>query len=182
MFMISKFMYDAAYKPRNFLSIEPYEQKNHISNFYYFRLGAEWRDGKVIPLEKRLAIPKYGFATIWSMERFKLGERILGIFGNLSELVLKGLDLVHSPSIDPGFDGSLALSIRNNTSRSIDILLGQRIGKILFFDVSDTIISSEDFVQNILKEKELVERKKAGEVMLKTYAEFMKEESEPNKN
>jgi len=182
MFMISKFMYDAAYKPRDFLNIEPYEEKNHISNFYYFRLGAEHRNGKLMTIEARLTIPKYGFVTVWSMERFKLSERILGIFGNLSELVLKGVQLVHSPSIDPGFIGSLALGIRNNNSHSVDISLGQNIGKILFFDVSDTIISAEDFLQNVLKAKELEERSKAGEAMLKTYADWMKGESERNKN
>lgn len=167
-------MYDAAYKPRGFLSIEPYEEKNHISNFYYFRLGAEWRGGKVISIEDKLTIPKHVLITIWSMERFILSERILGIFGNLSELVMKGLQLVHSPSIDPGFAGSLALGIRNNNSQSVELAVGQRIGKILFFDVSDTIISAEDFLENVLKAKELEERKKAGEAILKSYEEWMK--------
>ncbi len=175
-------MYDAAYKPRDFLNIEPYEEKNHISNFYYFRLGAEYRDGKPIPIQERLSVPKYSFMTVWSMERFRLSERVLGIFGNLSELVLKGIQLVHSPSIDPGFNGSLALGIRNNNSHSVDISFGQNIGKILFFDVSDTIISAEQFVQNVLKEKELEDREKAGEVMLKTYGDWMKGESDRNKD
>ena len=31
MFMISKFMYDAVYNPREFLKIHPYEAKNHIN-------------------------------------------------------------------------------------------------------------------------------------------------------
>ena len=175
MFMISKFMYDAVYSPREFLKINPYEAKNHIGNFYYFRLGAKDENGKAVPIDKRLTIPKNGFVSVWSLEEFSFGERVLGLFGNLSALVRKGLQLVHSPSIDPGFQGSLALGIRNNISEPINLVIGENIGKILFFDVSDTIINAEEFIQNVLKQKELAERRKAAETVLKTYSELMKD-------
>jgi deoxycytidine triphosphate deaminase len=174
MFMISKFMYDAVYSPREYLKIIPYEEKNHISNFYYFRLGARDDKGKPIKIDKTLTIPKNGFTTVWSLEEFTFGERVLGLFGNLSALVGKGLQLVHSPSIDPGFKGSLALGIKNNTSDPVDLAVGDRIGKILFFDVSDTIINAEEFLQNVLKQKELEERRRAAETMFKAYGDIMK--------
>ena len=55
------------------------------------------------------------------------------------------------------------------------MVIGEDIGKILFFDVSDTIIDAEEFVKNFLKQKELEERRKAAETMLKTYGELMKD-------
>lgn len=46
MFLISKFMFDAVYQPKKYVTIGAYEPKNHHSTFYYFRLGARDRDGK----------------------------------------------------------------------------------------------------------------------------------------
>ena len=169
MFMISKFMYEAVYKPREFLQIEPYETANHVANFYYFRLGAKEEGGKAIPISDRgLTIPKHGFVRVWSLESFTLGERILGLFGNISSLIQRGLQLVNSPSIDPGFSGSLVLGIRNNTDREETLRPGDNIGKLLLFDVSDTFINAEEFLQSVLKQKELDERQKAADTILKT--------------
>jgi len=174
MFMISKFMYNVLYKPREYIKINPYEEENHISNFYYFRLGAINDNGNLVEIDKTLTIPKNGFITVWSLEEFIFGERILGLFGNLSALVGRGLQLVHSPSIDPGFTGCLSLGIKNNTSDPVDLAMGDRIGKILFFDVSDTIIDAEEFLQNVLKQKELEERSRAADTMIKAYGDIMK--------
>src|SRR6266478_786017 len=135
MFMISRFMYDVAYRSHGYLKIEPYEPKFHISNFYYFRLGAIKEGDKVVQIkEGQLRIPSLGFIKVWSMERFELNDRVLGLFGNLSGLVDKGLQLINSPSIDPGFQGSLALGLKNNTNEPVTMAVGERIGKILFFD------------------------------------------------
>lgn len=183
MFMISKFMYHAIYHPREFLDIEGYETDNHIGNFYYFRFGAAEENGKVVPVDGNLVIPKNGFAKIWSWEAFTLSERVLGLFGNLSALVHKGLQLVHSPSIDPGFGpGSLALGIKNNTSEPINLMVGENIGKILFFDVSDTFINVEEFLENALKEKQLEEREKAAEVLQEGYEDMLRRYEKIMKN
>lgn len=171
MFMVSKLMYDAHYQPRGLLRIEPYEPTNHISNFYYFRLGAKDEDGKVVEIGKSLFIPKTGFVRVWSLEAFTFTERILGLFGSLSALVAMGLQLVHSPSIDPGFTGRLALGIRNNTAEPVELTVGANIGKLLFFDVSDSIISAEEFVENVVKKMQLAEREKAGKVVLRAYGD-----------
>ena len=178
MFMISRFMYDAIYKPRDFLKINNHEPTNHIGNFYYFRLGGRQENGQVIEGDESVIIPKNGFMKIWSLEEFVLSERVLGLFGNLSALVHQGLQLIHSPSVDPGFTGALALGIRNNTSKDMNLQVGERIGKILFFDVSDTFINAEEFLESVLKQKELDERTKAAETLKEGYADILKKYQE----
>lgn len=172
MFMISRFMYDAAYKSQGHLKIEPYEIKYHINNFYYFRIGALKEGDKVIAIEKEFTLSPNDFQRVWSMERFEFSDRVFALFGNLSAMVEKGVQLVHSPSIDPGFKGSLALGIKNNSDKPVKIQLGERIGKIIFFDCADTFINVEQFVENVLKDKELEERQRAGDVILKAFTQL----------
>ena len=170
--MLSKFMFDAAYANQKHLKIEPYEPKHHINNFYYFRFGGIKEEGKVVNTNEDVEIAPHGFIQIWSLERFELSDRIFALFGNLSAMVSKGLDLVHSPSIDPGFSGSLALGLRNNLNVPVTLRALEKIGKIIFFDCADTFVNVEQFVANVLKNKELEERRKAGEVMLRAYTEL----------
>jgi len=169
MFMISRFMYDVAYKAQGHLKIEPYESAYHINNFYYFRLGALKEEDKVIKIEADYKLPPNGFQRIWSMERFEFSDRVFALFGNLSAMVEKGVQLIHSPSIDPGFSGSLALGLKNNSDIPVKIKPGDRIGKIIFFDCADTFINVEQFVENVLKDKELEERQRAGDVILQAF-------------
>jgi len=170
--MISKFMFDAFYHNQKHLEIEPYEPKHHINNFYYFRFGGVKEAAKVVRPNENVEVAPHGFMQIWSLERFELSDRIVALFGNLSAMVSKGLDLVHSPSIDPGFSGSLALGLRNNLDVPVILQAHEKIGKILFFDCADTFVNVEEFVENVLKNKELEERHKAGEVMLRAYSEL----------
>jgi deoxycytidine triphosphate deaminase len=172
MFMLSKFMFDAAYANQKHLKIEPYEPKHHINNFYYFRFGGIKEEDKVVKTNEDVEIASHGFIQIWSLERFELSDRIFALFGNLSAMVSKGLDLIHSPSIDPGFSGSLALGLRNNLNVPVTLHPHEKIGKIIFFDCADTFVNVEQFVENVLKNKELEERRKAGEVMLRAYSEL----------
>lgn len=174
MFMISRFMYEVIYKPYDLLKIESYEPKNHISNFYYFRLGALNINGKVVPEDSSITIAPNGFETIWSYETFKLSGRVMGLLGNHSKFVDKGLQLVHSPSIDPGFPGgrhdshgSLSLGIKNNTAAPARVEIGEKIGKVIFFDVSDTIIETEKFIEDTLIKKQLEQKRKAALAVLK---------------
>jgi len=172
MFMISKFMFDATYHNQKHLKIEPYEPKHHINNFYYFRFGGVKEGDKVVRVNEDVELASHGFIQIWSLERFELSDRIVALFGNLSTMVSKGLDLIHSPSIDPGFSGCLALGMRNNLSVPVTLQAQEKIGKILFFDCADTFVNVEEFVENVLKNKEIEERRKAGEVMLRAYSEL----------
>ena len=172
MFMISKFMFDAAYANQKHLKIEPYEPKYHINNFYYFRFGGINEGGDVVNTNQDVEIAPNSFIRIWSLEKFELSDRIFALFGNLSAMVNKGLNLIHSPSIDPGFSGSLSLGLRNNLNVPVTLNAHEKIGKIIFFDCADTFVNVEQFVENVLKNKELEERRKAGEVILRAYSEL----------
>lgn len=167
MFMISKFMYEAVYQPRGSLIIEPYTKGNHQANYYYFRLGARKQGADLIPIgDAGLIIPRHSFVPVWSLENFTLSERVLGLFGSLTALLERGLQLVNSLSIDPTFSGCLSLGIRNNTDNDEILHAGERIGKILFFDVSDTFYDAEGYLNN-LKRKDLSERAKVAEEMMR---------------
>lgn len=172
MFMISKFMFDAAYKAQGHLVIDPYETRNHINNFYYFRLGGIKQNGKTIPIKNPISLRANSFNHIWSLESFQFNDRVFAFFGNVSSLVKIGVDLVHSPTIDPGFSGSLELGLRNNTDSEVVLDPYETIGKIIFFDCADTFLNVAEFVENALKESELSARKKAAELMLSAYSKL----------
>jgi hypothetical protein len=77
------------------------------------------------------------------MERFRLDSTIFAIFGNVSEAAHRGIQVVNSLFIDPLFPAAsqsapLKIGLRNlNPDRAV-LRLGDKIGKVAFFDVSDT--------------------------------------------
>ena len=176
MFMISKLVYKAVFEPGALLRIDPYEEKNHLPSFYYFRLGAQAQGAQVIPIDGSIKIPKQSAVTVWSMERFTLSDRVLGLFGNSTDFVKKGIQLVHGISVDPGFDGSLVLGVRNNSSSEVSVAYGEIIGKIMFFDVSDSMLNVEEFLKSALTQEKLRQREDAAEKILTLYAELKKSE------
>jgi deoxycytidine triphosphate deaminase len=172
-------MYKSYYGQKKHLLIDPYDEKNHVTNFYYFSFGGISVNKKY--KEEKLVLKGNEFKMIWSLEAFSCSERVLGIFGNISDLVETGVQLIHSPSIDPGFPlgesgpARLWLGIKNNTSSTIELPVGQRIGKVLFFDVSDTFIIADEFHKNELIQSKMKERRKAAKV-LSVYAQNLNEE------
>ncbi|MGX6447721.1 hypothetical protein ACVU7I_06595 [Patulibacter sp. S7RM1-6] len=128
--------------------------------FYYFRLGDRYEvqneAGSWVPGQRAIGggIPlvlKAGRCMrVQTMESFGLGATVLGAIGSHTELALMGVSLLHGPYIDPLFpaldeegNGStevvkpLSLMLRNETAHSVHLNLGQRIGKVSFFDISD---------------------------------------------
>ena len=174
MFMISKVVYQAVFHPGNLLGIEPYDQTNHLSSFYYFRLGAKAEGENVVPIKGELTIPKLSIVNVWSLEKFTLSDRVLGLFGNSTGFVKRGLQLVHGISVDPGFNGSLVLGIRNNTTSEMTLKVGDIIGKILFFDVSDSLLNVEEFLKSALTAEGLRHREEAAAKILNLYADLKK--------
>ncbi len=161
MLLISKLMHDSLYGPQGALRIIPYEAGNYVSGHYYFRLGAKRQGRDVVPIDSRgLSIAPHSHAQIWSLESFTLNERVLGLFGSLSALFDKGLQLLNSPFIDPAFNGALSLVLLNLTGDVQTIGAGEKIGKVSFFDVSDTLFDPKGFDEN-QKRKDLVERYEA---------------------
>jgi deoxycytidine triphosphate deaminase len=172
MFLISKFVYDAMGKSKFhaesiYLKIHNHSPEHHKQTFYKFRYGApdvKGEVGKPTPLK----LKRGSSAAIWSLEGFELSERVLGLFGHSSDLFRRGLDLIHSPFIDPTFRGRLQLIIRNFSDQEITLLPEEIIGKIIFFDISDTILSAEDLLaevqnnaQNQVREKAIQELSQA---------------------
>lgn len=131
---------------RAYLGIEPFEEDCLQNTSYYFRLGSHCKESskpgqplkELGPQGKILTIPAGGMAMIRSHETFLLSNKVMGIFGQVSDLTKCGLELMHSPFIDPTFFGQLELGIVNRTSSEVAIEWQQKIGKICFFDVSDT--------------------------------------------
>lgn len=83
-------------------------------------------------------IPPKGYVSIESLERFHCSDKVIGIFGQNSNLILQGLRLNHSPTIDPTFTGVLDMGIENLLDWPVPIKYADPIAKISFFDISDT--------------------------------------------
>jgi hypothetical protein len=165
MFLISKFVYEAMAKSKlhetsAYLEILNYSAECHKQTFYKFRYGAPDLDGNVgtpVPIE----LEPNAFAGIWSLEGFKTSERVFGLFGHSSDLFKRGLELIHSPFIDPGFPGQLQLVIRNFSHRTETLSPGETIGKVTFFDISDTILSADKLVEEIQENAQNYYRREA---------------------
>lgn len=131
------------------LEIEDFESKLLHPTYYYFRLG-KWVgiwDEKVKDYHYEelgesgrevLSMTARGYALVKSLERFKCSKKVLAIFGQTSALPRRGLRLNHSPTIDPNFSGYLEMGLENLLDKSREIRYGDIIGKVLFFDISDT--------------------------------------------
>lgn len=129
-----------------YLDIINFDEGSLQHTSYYFRLGDYCETlGGTEPKITRLTEDKpyldlgpNGYAVVKTHENFMLSDKIMGIFGQVSELAERGLELVHSPFIDPLFHGRLAIGLSNRLSVGVRIRLGDRIGKVSFFDISDT--------------------------------------------
>src|SRR5438128_905530 len=95
-----------------YLYIENRCVDNHYHTHYKFQFGARDENGNVGEPSAILLKPGE-YANIWSLEGFKLSERVVAIFGHPSNLFMKGMELIHSPFVDPGYKGPLQLVVRN---------------------------------------------------------------------
>lgn len=165
MFLISKFVYEAMGKSKlhatsAYLRIHNYLPENHQQTYYKFRYGAPDVDGKV-GKPGVIQMKRSSSAAIWSLEGFELSERVFAIFGHTSVLFKRGLELIHSPFIDPGFPGQLQLIIRNFSDHEVSLTPGEILGKIMFFDISDTILSASDLLKEVQENTQNQVRQKA---------------------
>lgn len=155
------------YKKEGLLDIEGLDLDLLHPTYYYFRLG-KWakiwdekqRDYQPIELEGTgknvLTIPARGYCLVQSFERFKCSSKVLAIFGQISALPRKGLRLNHSPSIDPNFTGYLELGLENLLEHPVELEYKENIGKIMFFNISETFPVRE--IQGTISEKEYKRR------------------------
>src|SRR5688572_25102693 len=92
-----------------YLDIVNFNEDRLQHTSYYFSLGRDYEiaegDGfKLSRLDgerKHLVLPPNGYAVIKSHETFILSDKVMGIIGPVSDFVRWGLELVHSPFIDP---------------------------------------------------------------------------------
>lgn len=144
----------------NQISISPIKDANLIRTFYYFRAGDTLKivspKEQLIDLEKmgKAILPGNALGLIKSREYFVFATTILSIFGNVTDLIKKGLQIINSPSIDPGFEGHLTLGIKNNTDADIELKYEDIIGKLLFFNIADTYVSAK----MLIEETEIAEK------------------------
>lgn len=162
MLLISKGMYDVLYAPRKYLIIDPIDDASFASTCYYFRLGAIREGEKLISLNEPVSLGKRERKCMFTVETFTLKERVLALIGPCTELMGKGLCLHNSPTIDPGFSGSLEMFLENMTDSSISLDPGMTIGKAVFFDVSDTIIDLAEYVFSEKQKTAYITRKQIG--------------------
>lgn len=147
------------------LYINPMDAECLQHTFYYFRLGAkterqqgangEWIAQEPLTAKQPLILAPGDCVRIESREYFSLGSKYLGLFGAHSGLARRGLSLLHGPFIDPlfptrgleagkdeetKFTESLPLEIVivNHGAAEARIEFEERIGKVTFFDISDT--------------------------------------------
>lgn len=134
-----------------YLDIERFNEKAVFHTGYYFHLGStghiETDNGDWHPFNlegprgqvRTLEIKPGQNAQIWSDENFLLSNRVMAMFGQKTEFgVDEGFELIHGPTIDPGYRGPLKMIARNISKRSQHLRHGQRIGKIIFFDITET--------------------------------------------
>jgi len=156
---------------KNQIKVSPLKQSNLIKTFYYFRAGDTLKmlspKEEIIDLEKigKATLPPNGFGLIKSREFFDFDSSIMALFGNISDLIKRGLQLINSPSIDPGFQGNLTLGIKNLTENPIDISFDEKIGKILFFNVADTAVEFGLLADEAELREKLASRKRGDEFL-----------------
>lgn len=165
MHLISKAMYQANFSPKEDISIRPYEDSLFAPSCYYFRLGGFHKGGKAVAMVEPLELCKNETKSVFSLETFSLSSKVFAIIGPCSELLISRIFLHNSPVIDPGFSGSLEMLIENRTDEAIVLEPGMRIGKAVFFDIADTQLDLQQYVQ---REKDMAiweARAEAGRVI-----------------
>ena len=169
--LISKGMYAAVYSPREDLVIEPLDQALFGANFYYFRVGGVAVSDEVVPMTEPVTVPPGASIRVFTLERFVLSERVLGLIGPCSEFVLGGFSLAHSPTVDPGFAGALEVVIRNPSDAARAVYPGMKIGKAVFFDVSDSLLDLHRYIDHQKHEAGFRERRRIGDDLFKFWKE-----------
>lgn len=138
--------------PSGALGISPFFIDNLGPTYYYFTLGPlfrrwsskkrDWEVGELRPGESEIKVAPTDYLLVQSQERFRCSLACLGVFGPSSQLLRRGLSIRNSPFIDPFFPGDkpgyLEIGLANEITESVPIRLGDPIGKICFFNVSDT--------------------------------------------
>ena len=130
-----------------YLNIKNFSSKNLQHTSYYFRVGhiyqivhnAENKELKELTRENNILTIEPGqYVLIRTAEIFTLSEKVKAFIGSNGDSVSNGLLINYSPFIDPLYDGWLEVGVKNLLDTKVYLKMGQKIGKLSFFDISDT--------------------------------------------
>ena len=131
----------------SYLKILNFKIENLQHTSYYFRLGDTYeivnsQDDKEIKkltnAKPVLTVEPNQYLLVRSKELFRLSDKLKAIVGSCGDSVSNGLLINYSPFIDPLYDGYLEVGIKNLLNSPIKLKLDQHIGKLSFYDISDT--------------------------------------------
>lgn len=134
------------------LRIGEFDKRFLQHTFYYLRLGdavqLQKDDGNWFPQPpltdtEPLIISPGECVRVQTFEDFALDARYFAILGGTTDMALDGLSVLHGPFLDPHYPRPknsvpLKLAIVNCSRAQVTLKLGDRIGKIAFFEISDT--------------------------------------------
>jgi len=147
MLLILKEMYNKIYFPKREIIIGQFDDSLFTASYYCFRLGAIVDDIGISPIKEPVSLRRHDFLRIFSLETFALSSRMFALLGPCTDLLFMGLKLHNSLTIDPGFSGSLEMLLENYTDKSVLVKPGMKIGKVVFFDVGDSLIGLHEQIQ-----------------------------------
>ena len=147
MFLLSEDLIQR-YRKRKIIQIIDFDEEYLYPTCYYFRLGrvaeVPGHDGmQTVNVEREgyILIPPHSVARVESLEHFTMSDNTLALLGNYTSFLReKQLQLLHGPTIDPGWKQRLGLAIYNMGNSDARVEYGERIGKAMFFDISDSAL------------------------------------------
>lgn len=147
---------------RRLIQIVDFDGANLYPTCYYFRLGriAEVPDAdgmQTINVERKgyIVIPPHSVASIESFEHFTMSDNTLALLGNFTSFMRdKNLQLLHGPTIDPGWKQRLGLAIHNLGNSPTRVDFKERIGKAMFFDISDSALEEARLTPEALRREQ----------------------------
>lgn len=166
--LISRGMYEATYRPQKDVVIDPIEERLFTPSCYYFRLGGTADNDDIVPMTEVVTLRASERKRVFTLETFTLSARGFALIGPCTDLLGKGLWLHISPTIDPGFSGSLEMLITNLTNQPVDLEPAMVIGKAVFFYVGDTDMRLHEFVRQEKQKAAWIVRQLAGKKIKET--------------
>lgn len=165
MFLLSEELVQR-YIRRKVIQIIDFDEGNLYPTCYYFRLGrvaeVSGPDGmQTVNVEREgfILIPPHSVARVESLEHFTMSDNTLAMLGNYTSFLReKQLQLLHGPTIDPGWKQRLGLAIYNMGSSPTRVEYGERIGKAIFFDISDSALEEARLTQEAQRRAKELDR------------------------
>jgi deoxycytidine triphosphate deaminase len=155
------------YMNRRLIQILDFAEDNLYPTCYYFRLGrmaeVPGDDGtRTVNVERTgyIVIPPHSVASVESFEHFTMSDNTLALLGNYTSFMRdRNLQLLHGPTIDPGWHERLGLAIHNLGNNPQRIEFKDRIGKAMFFDISDSALEEARLTPEALRRERELERR-----------------------